>query len=109
LTDIGVDIGLTGGIALLTESGDLLEVHDMPCLADGLTPPPRPMAGPFRCSLGSLPWAASGWAAQRGRPIQMASKIRKMARKSRRGDDSAATSAKWLRANAAQLERETSK
>jgi crossover junction endodeoxyribonuclease RuvC len=32
---IGVDIGVTGGIAVLSASGELIEVHEMPCLADG--------------------------------------------------------------------------
>jgi crossover junction endodeoxyribonuclease RuvC len=32
---IGVDIGNTGAIALIDESGELLEVHDMPVLRDG--------------------------------------------------------------------------
>jgi len=32
---IGIDIGVTGGIAVLSASGDLIEVHTMPCLADG--------------------------------------------------------------------------
>jgi crossover junction endodeoxyribonuclease RuvC len=31
----GVDIGVTGGIAVLSASGELIEVHEMPCLADG--------------------------------------------------------------------------
>jgi crossover junction endodeoxyribonuclease RuvC len=32
---LGVDIGLAGAIAMLEENGELLEVHDMPCLVDG--------------------------------------------------------------------------
>jgi crossover junction endodeoxyribonuclease RuvC len=32
---IGIDIGVTGGIAILSASGELIEVHAMPCLADG--------------------------------------------------------------------------
>jgi hypothetical protein len=32
---LGVDIGLYGAIALIDESGELIAVHDMPCLADG--------------------------------------------------------------------------
>ena len=32
---LGIDIGLTGAIALIDESGELLEVFDMPRLADG--------------------------------------------------------------------------
>jgi crossover junction endodeoxyribonuclease RuvC len=32
---IGVDIGLAGAVALLLENGELVEVHDMPVLADG--------------------------------------------------------------------------
>lgn len=35
MTIAGVDIGNTGAVALLDESGELLEVHDMPTLADG--------------------------------------------------------------------------
>jgi crossover junction endodeoxyribonuclease RuvC len=32
---IGIDIGISGGIAVLSASGELIEVHAMPCLADG--------------------------------------------------------------------------
>ena len=32
---LGVDIGTTGALALVDESGELLAVHDMPCLNDG--------------------------------------------------------------------------
>jgi crossover junction endodeoxyribonuclease RuvC len=32
---LGVDIGNTGAVALIDESGELLEVCDMPCLDDG--------------------------------------------------------------------------
>jgi crossover junction endodeoxyribonuclease RuvC len=32
---IGIDISVTGGIAVLSASGELIEVHAMPCLADG--------------------------------------------------------------------------
>jgi hypothetical protein len=32
---LGVDIGLRGAIAVLDERGELIAVHDMPCLADG--------------------------------------------------------------------------
>jgi crossover junction endodeoxyribonuclease RuvC len=32
---LGLDIGVTGGIAILSASGELIEVHAMPCLADG--------------------------------------------------------------------------
>jgi hypothetical protein len=35
MTVLGVDIGNTGAIALIDESGGLVEVHDMPCLDDG--------------------------------------------------------------------------
>ena len=35
VTIIGVDIGLPGAIALIDESGELIAVHDVPCLADG--------------------------------------------------------------------------
>jgi crossover junction endodeoxyribonuclease RuvC len=32
---LGIDIGVTGGIALLNEHGALIDVFDMPCLHDG--------------------------------------------------------------------------
>lgn len=32
---LGIDIGVTGGVALLGEGGVLLDVWDMPCLHDG--------------------------------------------------------------------------
>ena len=32
---IGIDIGFKGAIALVDEGGDLIEVFDMPTLADG--------------------------------------------------------------------------
>lgn len=32
---LAVDIGRTGALALLTPAGDLLDVADMPCVADG--------------------------------------------------------------------------
>jgi crossover junction endodeoxyribonuclease RuvC len=32
---IGIDIGVTGGIAVLDKSGALVEIHDMPTLQDG--------------------------------------------------------------------------
>jgi crossover junction endodeoxyribonuclease RuvC len=32
---LGVDIGATGAIAILTDSGELVDVHEMPCLHDG--------------------------------------------------------------------------
>jgi crossover junction endodeoxyribonuclease RuvC len=32
---IGIDIGLAGAVAVLDESGELVEIHDMPCLGDG--------------------------------------------------------------------------
>ena len=32
---LGVDIGATGAIALLTDQGELIDVFDMPCLQDG--------------------------------------------------------------------------
>jgi hypothetical protein len=32
---LGVDIGNTGGIAILSEAGELIDVLDMPCLEDG--------------------------------------------------------------------------
>lgn len=37
---LGIDIGSTGAIALLTSAGDLIEVRDMPVLLDG--PKARP-------------------------------------------------------------------
>ena len=35
MTVLGIDIGVNGAIALLDLSGNLLEVWEMPCLADG--------------------------------------------------------------------------
>ena len=35
MTVLGVDIGSKGALALLTASGELLDVADMPVLADG--------------------------------------------------------------------------
>jgi hypothetical protein len=32
---LGIDIGVTGALALLTASGELVAVHDMPVLHDG--------------------------------------------------------------------------
>lgn len=32
---LGIDIGATGAIALLTDQGELIDVFDMPCLHDG--------------------------------------------------------------------------
>jgi crossover junction endodeoxyribonuclease RuvC len=32
---IGIDIGVQGGIAILDQSGALVEIHDMPVLQDG--------------------------------------------------------------------------
>lgn len=32
---LGIDIGVTGGVAILSASGELIAVHDMPCLHDG--------------------------------------------------------------------------
>lgn len=32
---LGIDIGVTGGLALLNEAGALIETYDMPCLHDG--------------------------------------------------------------------------
>jgi len=32
---LGIDIGVTGGIAVVSTAGELIEVHAMPCLADG--------------------------------------------------------------------------
>jgi crossover junction endodeoxyribonuclease RuvC len=34
-TILGIDIGVTGAVALINKEGDLLEVNDMPTLADG--------------------------------------------------------------------------
>ena len=31
----GVDIGVTGAIAVLSSTGSIIEIHDMPCLKDG--------------------------------------------------------------------------
>jgi crossover junction endodeoxyribonuclease RuvC len=31
---IGIDLGVSGALAIL-EGGELVEVHDMPCLSDG--------------------------------------------------------------------------
>jgi crossover junction endodeoxyribonuclease RuvC len=31
----GIDPGLSGAIAILTDSGELVDVHEMPCLHDG--------------------------------------------------------------------------
>jgi hypothetical protein len=38
MTVLGVDIGSTGAVALIDEDGELLEVHDMPSLNDGIAP-----------------------------------------------------------------------
>jgi crossover junction endodeoxyribonuclease RuvC len=35
MTILGIDIGATGAIAILSDLGDLLDVQDMPCLRDG--------------------------------------------------------------------------
>ena len=35
MTTLGIDIGATGAIAVLDEQGQLVDVHDMPCLLDG--------------------------------------------------------------------------
>src|SRR5271166_3234438 len=32
---LGVDIGVSGAIAIMTGDGDLVEIHDMPTLGDG--------------------------------------------------------------------------
>ena len=32
---LGIDIGLAGAVALIAESGELIEIHDMPTLEDG--------------------------------------------------------------------------
>jgi crossover junction endodeoxyribonuclease RuvC len=32
---LGIDIGVTGGVAVLTDTGQLISVHEMPCLHDG--------------------------------------------------------------------------
>jgi crossover junction endodeoxyribonuclease RuvC len=32
---LGIDIGVTGGIAVVSTAGELIDVHPMPCLADG--------------------------------------------------------------------------
>jgi crossover junction endodeoxyribonuclease RuvC len=60
---VGVDIGNTGAVALLDDRGELLEVHDMPCLADG--PKGRPavnaalladLIGRTRASIAYVEW-----------------------------------------------------
>ncbi len=35
MTILGIDPGLDGAIAVLTETGELVEIHDMPTLLDG--------------------------------------------------------------------------
>jgi crossover junction endodeoxyribonuclease RuvC len=35
MTILGIDIGVTGGVAILTDTGELISVHEMPCLHDG--------------------------------------------------------------------------
>jgi hypothetical protein len=35
---LGIDIGVQSAIAILDQSGALLEIHDMPVLADGRAP-----------------------------------------------------------------------
>jgi crossover junction endodeoxyribonuclease RuvC len=47
---IGIDIGVTGGFAILSASGELIEVHEMPCLADGHAGR-RPVNGPLLASI----------------------------------------------------------
>jgi crossover junction endodeoxyribonuclease RuvC len=32
---LGIDIGVTGGVAVLQNTGELISVHEMPCLHDG--------------------------------------------------------------------------
>ena len=32
---LGIDIGISGAVAMLSDVGDLLEIHDMPTLQDG--------------------------------------------------------------------------
>ena len=32
---LGIDIGVTGGIVVVSTAGELIDVHPMPCLADG--------------------------------------------------------------------------
>ena len=32
---LGIDIGVLGGVAILTDTGELISVHEMPCLHDG--------------------------------------------------------------------------
>ena len=32
---LGIDIGISGALAMLNDVGDLLEVHDLPVLLDG--------------------------------------------------------------------------
>ena len=47
---IGIDIGVQGAVAVLDQSGALVEVHDMPTLQDGPAGRARSM---LRCSLRS--------------------------------------------------------
>ena len=35
MSALGIDIGVTGGVAILTDDGELISVHEMPCLHDG--------------------------------------------------------------------------
>jgi hypothetical protein len=35
MTTLGIDIGATGALAVLDDTGQLVEVYDMPCLNDG--------------------------------------------------------------------------
>jgi hypothetical protein len=32
---LGIDIGISGAIAIMTDEGEILEIHEMPCLHDG--------------------------------------------------------------------------
>ena len=43
---LGIDIGARGAIALLTPTGELVDVFDMPCRADG--PIVLPVNWPFK-------------------------------------------------------------
>ena len=44
---LGIDIGVSGAIALLSPAGELIDVYDMPCLLDGV----RTKAGKNRCTV----------------------------------------------------------
>ena len=47
---LGIDIGISGALAMLNDVGDLLEVHDLPVLLDGACRPPRGQCAAARCA-----------------------------------------------------------